>query len=743
MNKEIITDESDNYKFINEVIKKLNEFPSELLLNDYIYYFLRKNNENNETFKTFEELLENASDISSIDNNEEIQKEEEIDNSNDDFNMKIIKQIINLKYRDDTKIILENKDNDFNQFLIKIIWLEANKDYILTIIQIFNEIKNKIYRDKKRNIFLEQINNLFSDNKLKYMTDENRNPEHTREVNECFYIILGVLYLAITDLEKIVLYDPDNNKDYIEIKENQVKVKINTYLECLDYIVKISQPFNDMLYLFSNELYIIVNLNSIINLLKLQKNEYIDIQIVEKIIKNLRESIDIIRENKLVKTKELKENIDSLINIISENLPNKDKNYYSLLKNIFLQEIMKVKDKNYRLDIFKSYIINEKEILLKSNEIFDLLFKGFVIPFKDKFLSLIEKYENRTDEILVLLENKIKDKKNEYLSQILLYYFEKLTHIYLDNYFKSKVDKKNEKNLFEKKPLNVFKKCLSLLSILNESKSKIKNVSKLLYIGYIRVFIFKFEEYLRDNFDKLNNPKEIINSINSFENPFSSIIELYYYKTIYNKNDKNINIFSSKKNKYKIELLNNYKDFFSSQKNDNDSDDENDEKENSFINLLEEKVYKLKNSKEDYPFYEYFYYSDYIDEKYLTSINKYEKYPVLYKYLELENNGNILNDFYAYNMALNSLNEEYSSKITREKAKKEKLEEQLIYKENKDLFAKFFDIYKKYSSENDNDNDSFDYDKENNIKININLNEKLPLFNFFIVDENEFSEKYK
>ncbi len=35
------------------------------------------------------------------------------------------------------------------------------------------------------------------------MTDENRNPEHTREVNECYYIILGSLYLAITDLEKI------------------------------------------------------------------------------------------------------------------------------------------------------------------------------------------------------------------------------------------------------------------------------------------------------------------------------------------------------------------------------------------------------------------------------------------------------------------------------------------------------------------------------------------------------------
>ena len=76
-------------------------------------------------------------------------------------------------------------------------------------------------------------------------------------------------------------------------------------MECLKYIVKISQPFNDMLYLFSNELYIIIELNSIINLLKLQKNKYIDIKIVEKIIYCLRENIDVIRESKFDKVKKL------------------------------------------------------------------------------------------------------------------------------------------------------------------------------------------------------------------------------------------------------------------------------------------------------------------------------------------------------------------------------------------------------------------------------------------------------
>ena len=730
---EIIKDESDNYKYINKVI---NKCPIDLVLNDYIYYFLSKNYEKKEIVKTFEEFFENESNMSTFENNEEFQKEEEIDDSVDFFNMKIIRHIIDLKYKEDTEIMKNNTNKEFNKFLIKIIWLESNKDYILTIIQLFNKVLNKIYKYKNRDIFFNQINNLLCNDKIKYITVEKRNPEHTREVNECFYIILGSLYLAITDLEKIKLYDPDNNRDITKVKEGQVKVIIDDYLECLNYIVKISQPFNNMLYLYSNELYIIINLNSIINLLKIQKNEYIDIPIIEKIITNLKESIDIIRENKFEKSKKLRENIDNLVNLISDNIPNKDKKYYSLLKNILLEEILKVRDKSYRFDIFKSYIINEKEILLNSNKIFDILFQGFVSPSKERMLTSIGNYENRKDEILLFLDKKVSDKKNEYISQILLYYFEKISHIYLDNYFKNKTDKKNENNLLEKQPLEVFNKCLALLSGLNESNSAIKNVSKLLYIGYIRVFIYKFEEYIRIKSTKLSNVKDVISAINNLKNTISKIIELFYYKVIYNKNNKDINIFSSKKKLYNLEALNNFNYFLNYKEKDENFDEEDDEKENSFINLLEE-----KNIIEEFPFNEYFYYSDYIDEKYLMSNDEYTKYPVLSKYLELEKGGNILNDFFIYNMALNSLNDEYSSKITREKAQKETLEEQLIYKQNKELYDKFIEIYKKYSNENDEDEDE---EEENNNNNKNNLNVKLPLFNFFIMDENKlFSEKYK
>ena len=551
---------------------------------------------------------------------------------------------------------------------------------------------------------------------------------------------MGVLYLSITDLETIILYDPNNKKDFVECGEKQVKVKIEKYLECLEYIVKICQQFNDALYLFSNELYIIVNLNSIINLLKLQKNEYIDVQIIEKIINNLRQSIDIIRENKLIKMNELKNNVEELMSLISENIQKKDDKYYSLIKNLLIQEIKKVKDKNYRLYLFKSYIINEKEILFDSNEIFDLLIKNYINPLKE----MLPKIENKGDEILLLIENKIKDKKNEYLSQILLYYFEKITYIYFENYLKIKKDKKDEENIFEKDPLTIFKTCLSSLSDFHSSKSRIKNISKLLYIGYIRVFLFKFEEFIRVKYEKLKNPKKIIDIINTFKSPLSYMIELYFYKVIFNKNNKDINIFTSENKLYNLELFNNFKDIFHSQVNDDNSIEENNDKENCFIDILNEKYNESMITQEEYPFHEYFYFSDYIDENYLSSnINdKSQKYPVLAKYLELKNNGNILNDFLSYNDALNCLNDEFSTKITREYANKETLDKQLIYKENKNLFTKFFDIYNKLSD--NSDNDSYEEDNnENENKINNNLDPTFPLFNFFIIDDNELSEKYK
>ena len=175
VNKEIINDESDNYKFVNEIIKSI---PIDLLLEDYINHFLNNNTEY--TILSLEDIFDIDSNISSFDNDEENKKEEA---DIDDFYVKIIKQILNLKYKEDSRIMVENEDNELNKFLIKIIWLESNKDYIFTILELFHKVQSKIYKNKRRNLLLEQINDLISNNKIKYITKEDRNPEHTTEVN--------------------------------------------------------------------------------------------------------------------------------------------------------------------------------------------------------------------------------------------------------------------------------------------------------------------------------------------------------------------------------------------------------------------------------------------------------------------------------------------------------------------------------------------------------------------------------
>ena len=50
--------------------------------------------------------------------------------------------------------------------------------------------------------------------------------------------------------------------------------------------------------------------------------------------------------------------------------------------------------------------------------------------------------------------------------------------------------------------------------------------------------------------------KEVINSINHFKNPIYFMVVLYYYKVIFNKNNKDFNILHSKNNLYNLESLN-------------------------------------------------------------------------------------------------------------------------------------------------------------------------------------------
>ena len=85
------------------------------------------------------------------------------------------------------------------------------------------------------------------------------------------------------------------------------------------------------------------------------------------------------------------------------------------------------------------------------------------------------------------------------------------------------------------------------------------------------------------------------------------------------------------------------------------------------------------NKKEEFPFYEYFYYTDYLNGEYISKKLGYRdetNYPVLKKYLgskndqKDDNNDYTLDNLNFFNNVLNLINEKYYYKIPREYAEK-------------------------------------------------------------------------
>ena len=65
----------------------------------------------------------------------------------------------------------------------------------------------------------------------------------------------------------------------------------------------------------------------------------------------------------------------------------------------------------------------------------------------------------------------------------------------------------------------------------------------------------------------------------------------------------------------------------------------NNKDKTNFINILQEKDIGNQKNKQEYQLYEYFYYSDYLNEAYLyEKLNHMDesKYPVLKKYLDFK-----------------------------------------------------------------------------------------------------------
>ena len=77
------------------------------------------------------------------------------------------------------------------------------------------------------------------------------------------------------------------------------------------------------------------------------------------------------------------------------------------MRNIFYKEINKINNDNYRVKIFE-YLIKEKEIIKKSNNIFQILLRKIIKTNKD-FKKIIKNLsDEKKDEIILTIEKNFK-----------------------------------------------------------------------------------------------------------------------------------------------------------------------------------------------------------------------------------------------------------------------------------------------------------------------------------------------
>ena len=226
-------------------------------------------------------------------------------------------------------------------------------------------------------------------------------------------------------------------------------------------------------------------------------------------------------------------------------------------------------------------------------------------------------------------------------------------------------------------------------------------------------------EVYKELFNKLHD-KECINSYEElieFENDLEKLIQDKFMKA---KED-----------------IDNYKEF-----------EKNKIKEqNSALALLKEIYTKGKYDKNIYPYYEHFYYTDYLDEEFINNILKNKNkndYPVLVKYLEyyFENkdgkkskknkNAFSLENLALFNNVLKLFNDKYSNQISREDSEKQEIKGSEIYIENENslLINNFIKLYNNFNLEDV---------KEGKLELNV---EKNKICDFLSVDDNKYGRSY-
>ena len=135
----------------------------------------------------------------------------------------------------------------------------------------------------------------------------------------------------------------------------------------------------------------------------------------------------------------------------------------------------------------------------------------------------------------------------------MIYFFERNSLIYLKDFSDVKTFIKEKEG-----HLMIFKECNKFLDKYNDINEGFTYITKLFCIGYIKSFCYTF---IKMHDKKKFNPENVIKIIN--ESDKINMVKLYIYKIIYNKNNKQINVFLNSEiiKKYKLDSYEGFNEF--------------------------------------------------------------------------------------------------------------------------------------------------------------------------------------
>ena len=680
-----------------EIIKEINECDKIKMVKLYIYKIIY--NQNN---KQIDILLKNDTidkyKLNKYDNFSEFIKGVQLnyENNNDVLD--------NDNYKNVYKVLCDYQKDNFQKEIAK---EDIKVDGKLNFDDFFMAANNLILLKLKRKDFeSEQIYINFYNNVCEPLYKSNDDEEESNKL----LILLQFLF----ESEKYV----EIKKEY-EINPKDIEVILYGYRYCLN---EISEKNND-----EEEDYIYSSLYDINNLNYLDEKFYPGSDTKEEPYYELY--------NKIQNHFKERPNQGCYVCLCTKGY------YHSVTSGFPGYSEVKIKCPNCGKDIGAKEMYeeekDEKDNKVKLNKVYETIYRDdYVRIFKDK------------DEI-----DKIKKNMAKY------YKLQKMNYITIEEfktkYIKPLYNRERGLNQIDK---SIFKKENKTIRNLSQLSYRLLN-----YILYSHLFFAKlftgseqFDNYLPKGLSWFNTIKECFNLLQKeLEKKGIKQVEIFLnfvFKDLFNKlhNKECIKNYEDLI-KFENELEKLIQDKFSKVKEKIDKYKELERKyisdKTSGIALLKEIYNKDNYDPKKYPYYEHFYYTDYLDEEYIDNIIEFNEYPILSKYLEhkkhkkkkKDNNEKYSLEYLdTFNKVLNLFNDKYSNQITREYAEKTLVKNCDIYAknhENKEIIDEFIQLYNRFGIEESNGEG-----KKEKLKLNIDKN---CIIDFLLLEDNKFGKSYK